>query len=409
MQSGGGKKLAILIGNASYSRLEGSSTLRSPVNDIHRLARGLKANGFDTDTWENIGKSSMEENICALSKKLTQSPPTLLLVFFSGYAAFCGHHNAIFPTDASSASISHLLFSTIPVSSIIDACRHSLPDESVLMFLLDAHYRLPLSVSKHGGSKVKTPLIRFSPEDSKMKNIFVATSASDGDEPNEKDVDSDGCSLLPRTLALELEKGEKRTWEDIFLACKSMVNEKSKGKQNPTYAAYLSKSVVLERNVPEVRLRALSVTRDPVVHVSSTATSQSHPKKKEEEEEEDDDDDEEEENLERGKTSMPPKRERPARLFDDEDEEEEATANEKTAKQDEIKKASKDTDSSQFIPYATLRTDSGMEVPLFCDVTRREDYLNDKEFDEVFRMSKSAFAKLQKWKQNKLKREVLLF
>jgi uncharacterized caspase-like protein len=98
----GGNKLAILIGNASYSDIR---PLRSPLNDINRLARGLKANGFDTDMWENMDKSSMEEKICSLSKKLKQSPPNVLLVFFSGHAAYCGNHNAVFPTDASCASV----------------------------------------------------------------------------------------------------------------------------------------------------------------------------------------------------------------------------------------------------------------------------------------------------------------
>jgi hypothetical protein len=52
------------------------------------------------------------------------------------------------------SQMAHLLFSTIPISWIVDILRHSLPDESVLMFLLESHHHLSSSVVKHGALQV---------------------------------------------------------------------------------------------------------------------------------------------------------------------------------------------------------------------------------------------------------------
>ncbi|XP_023761140.1 villin-4 [Lactuca sativa] len=59
-------------------------------------------------------------------------------------------------------------------------------------------------------------------------------------------------------------------------------------------------------------------------------------------------------------------------------------------------------------PYdrlTTLSTDPAPDI----DVTKRETYLSSSEFREKFGMTKEAFYKLPKWKQNKLKMALQLF
>ncbi|RCV22068.1 hypothetical protein SETIT_4G190500v2 [Setaria italica] len=59
-------------------------------------------------------------------------------------------------------------------------------------------------------------------------------------------------------------------------------------------------------------------------------------------------------------------------------------------------------------PYDRLRT-SSTNPATDIDVTKREAYLSSSEFRERFGMTKEAFAKLPKWKQNRLKIALQLF
>ncbi|KAL9320008.1 hypothetical protein ACSQ67_011847 [Phaseolus vulgaris] len=59
-------------------------------------------------------------------------------------------------------------------------------------------------------------------------------------------------------------------------------------------------------------------------------------------------------------------------------------------------------------PYERLRVVSANPVTGI-DLTRREIYLSNEEFREKFGMPKSAFSKLPRWKQNKLKMSLDLF
>ncbi|KAM7273752.1 hypothetical protein ACFE04_028416 [Oxalis oulophora] len=67
-----------------------------------------------------------------------------------------------------------------------------------------------------------------------------------------------------------------------------------------------------------------------------------------------------------------------------------------------------DDDGLPTYPYERLRINSEDPVAEI-DVTKREAYLSSEEFREKFSMTKNAFLKLPKWKQNKLKMAVQLF
>ncbi|XP_071696835.1 villin-4-like [Rutidosis leptorrhynchoides] len=67
-----------------------------------------------------------------------------------------------------------------------------------------------------------------------------------------------------------------------------------------------------------------------------------------------------------------------------------------------------DEEGLTLYPYERLTTVSTDPAPDI-DVTKRETYLSSAEFREKFGMSKEAFCKLPKWKQNKLKMALQLF
>ncbi|TKY47120.1 Villin-1 protein [Spatholobus suberectus] len=67
-----------------------------------------------------------------------------------------------------------------------------------------------------------------------------------------------------------------------------------------------------------------------------------------------------------------------------------------------------DGENSVIYPYERLRMVSANPVTGI-DLTRREVYLSNEEFREKFGIPKSAFYKLPKWKQNKMKMSLDLF
>lgn len=77
--------------------------------------------------------------------------------------------------------------------------------------------------------------------------------------------------------------------------------------------------------------------------------------------------------------------------------------------QEDVKEGeAEDEDGLPIYPYDRLKTTSTDPV-VEIDVTKRETYLSSAEFREKFGMTKDAFSKLPKWRQNKLKMALQLF
>ncbi|KAL2534757.1 Villin-4 [Abeliophyllum distichum] len=77
--------------------------------------------------------------------------------------------------------------------------------------------------------------------------------------------------------------------------------------------------------------------------------------------------------------------------------------------QEDVKEGEvEDEEGLTIYPYERLKISSTDPVTVI-DVTKRETYLSSEEFKEKFGMAKSAFYKLPKWKQNKLKMALQLF
>ncbi|KAJ1260205.1 hypothetical protein BS78_10G214500 [Paspalum vaginatum] len=76
--------------------------------------------------------------------------------------------------------------------------------------------------------------------------------------------------------------------------------------------------------------------------------------------------------------------------------------------QEDAKEIQAEGKEGPVYPYDRLRT-SSTNPATDIDVTKREVYLSSSEFGERFGMAKEAFAKLPKWKQNRLKIALQLF
>ncbi|XP_078443596.1 villin-5-like [Wolffia australiana] len=79
-----------------------------------------------------------------------------------------------------------------------------------------------------------------------------------------------------------------------------------------------------------------------------------------------------------------------------------------SAKEESVKEEEEEEKGLTIYPYERLKVTA--EDPITgIDVTKRETYLSSTEFKAKFGMTKDAFFKLPKWKQNKLKMAVHLF
>ncbi|XP_019444045.1 PREDICTED: villin-3-like isoform X2 [Lupinus angustifolius] len=77
-------------------------------------------------------------------------------------------------------------------------------------------------------------------------------------------------------------------------------------------------------------------------------------------------------------------------------------------KQEKVEDVNDDQNSPSVFSYEQLNTKSGSIVSGI-DLKRRETYLSDEEFATIFKMTKEAFSKLPRWKQDMLKKKVDLF
>ncbi|MEO7402794.1 MAG: caspase family protein, partial [Burkholderiales bacterium] len=88
-------RIAMVIGNASYSRLP----LKNPINDARAVAAALKDVGFEVIVRENAGYASMVD---AMREFLDRSSNAQVrLVYFAGHGAQYRGKNYLVPVDAS--------------------------------------------------------------------------------------------------------------------------------------------------------------------------------------------------------------------------------------------------------------------------------------------------------------------
>ncbi|KAF1897790.1 hypothetical protein Lal_00032550 [Lupinus albus] len=77
-------------------------------------------------------------------------------------------------------------------------------------------------------------------------------------------------------------------------------------------------------------------------------------------------------------------------------------------KQEKVEDGNDGQNNQSVFSYEQLNTKSGSVVSGI-DLKRRETYLSDEEFESIFKMTKEAFSKLPRWKQDMLKKKVDLF
>jgi gelsolin len=74
-----------------------------------------------------------------------------------------------------------------------------------------------------------------------------------------------------------------------------------------------------------------------------------------------------------------------------------------------IQQSSSMENPKQTYSYEQLKMSSGSSFPSEIDISKREMYLSDEEFKELFNMNKVEFSKLPEWRKKRLKQDLNLW
>lgn len=90
----GGKRLALVVGNAAYTR----KPLNNPVNDARAMARALRESGFEVMTGFDLSRAGLEEAILRFGERL-KAEKGLGLFYYSGHGAQVDGENYLLPVE----------------------------------------------------------------------------------------------------------------------------------------------------------------------------------------------------------------------------------------------------------------------------------------------------------------------
>ena len=128
-----GKRMALVIGNASYKQ----GPLRNPVNDAKDMATALKEQGFEVIQVENLDRRKFQETVRTFTTKLRGYD--VGLVFYAGHGVQVQGKNYLIPVDADLQTEADVQFNCYALDNllaeldgtakaniiILDACRNN--------------------------------------------------------------------------------------------------------------------------------------------------------------------------------------------------------------------------------------------------------------------------------------------
>ena len=172
------KKIALVIGNASYRSL---SPLANPVNDANDITVVLEHLGFTVEKILNGTLEQMEEAVIRLKERLIEAGNGYGFFFYAGHGVQSGGENFLIPVNATIPGENYLRNRALSVQSVLDDLNDA--RNSLNVVVLDACRDNPFGWSRSGNRGLS--IITRQPADS---IIVYATSAgqtsSDGEGRN---------------------------------------------------------------------------------------------------------------------------------------------------------------------------------------------------------------------------------
>lgn len=205
------KRVALLIGNASYS----SAPLANPANDATDLATALKARGFDTTVALNTTRRDIDARVRGFADKIT--PGTVALFYYAGHGMQVRGRNYILPVDAKVQTEADVVSQGVEIDTILQRLEGKAA--AINLVILDACRNNPFTDAKGSGlAAIDAP-----------KGSLVAFATS----PGKVALDGRGRNgVYTKHLLANLAAPGLRV-EDVFKRVRVGVTEESQGQQVP--------------------------------------------------------------------------------------------------------------------------------------------------------------------------------
>ena len=218
----GGRRVALVIGNAAYKRIP---WLENPDDDALAISKVLSDLGFEVTTVTDASLSEMRLSVMEFGQTLDRNVNTALF-YYSGHAIEVNSNNYLLPTDITGQSKGGVPLNSMALAEFIAILdEHSIANKIII---LDACRNSPLSDGSRGG----LALVRAG------SGTFIAYST----EPGSVAVDGDAkAKNSPYTSALVAAlRSPSGSIEETFKEVRAVVMRATNGKQIPWESSSLT-------------------------------------------------------------------------------------------------------------------------------------------------------------------------
>lgn len=224
VSSGSGRKVALVLGNSSYSW---GGSLVNPKNDAEDMNQTLRDLGFEVMSYKDVSLRTFNDALDEFGRRMNGAE--VALFFYAGHGVQLEGENYLIPTDARLQSSGEVKYECVPVGKLLAKMESARTKTNIL--LLDACRNNPFerswsrSVNGNGLKAMDAPTGTF---------IGFATS------PNTTASDGDGRNGTYTSAILQHIKSPNLTLDQIFNRVNKSVQDYSKGRQIPWKASSLS-------------------------------------------------------------------------------------------------------------------------------------------------------------------------
>jgi len=204
-------RVALVIGNANYSRF---ASLSNTLNDAKDIASLLKAKNFDLIYVENGDLQSMEKGVKEFASKLKKGGVGFF--YYAGHGLQINDSNYLIPVHSTISNAIDVKYKSLPVNYLIDMMESS--HNRLNIIVLDACRNDPFKRGGGGLAQINS-----------AKGMYIAFAtgpgqvASDGDERN---------GLFTKHLLDNIQRPNV-TLDEVFNQTRKGVYTESNGEQLP--------------------------------------------------------------------------------------------------------------------------------------------------------------------------------
>lgn len=238
------KKVALIIGNASYEYLE---ELSNPINDANDISFELERIGFEVFTHLNLDREELKSAISEFATRIAHYD--IVLIYYAGHGLEVNGRNFLVPVDAFAYSSKEVSRTCIPASALTRILPQNRNQSYILM--LDACRNNPFTLIEEKNKGLA--LMDAPPETIISFATAPGKVANDGNGRNSPFA----TSLLNYLFFYDLDIKE------LFEKVRSNVMQLTNNRQVPWESTSLTKKVVLRRK-PEMELHASIMEGDTV-------------------------------------------------------------------------------------------------------------------------------------------------